>query len=213
MATSDSVVIPFIVFGNKSGPASYAAGGFELDLTAQLSFVRYLSMEIETVGSLPSDEYEVLLNRDTAGVFAPGKAVIRLLRDRYDKTTAGAVSGQPASVTVQAAKFAAANTTGSSHTHSIDHDHPSTVSSTPTAAGAGVDAALAQPAVAGHTHAIDVPNFVGSSTATTHTHDRSYEYAHGHSLGTVTDTAVSLVEVANATNLSTTTWRYLACGD
>lgn len=213
MSVSDSVSVPFIAYGNKSGPASYATGGFELDLTAQLSFVRYLSLEIETVGSLASDEYEVLLNRDTSGVFAPGKAVIRLLRDRYDKTTVGAVTGEPGSVSVRASKFATATTSGSSHTHSIDHDHPSTTSGTPTAAGSGVDAAAAAAAVAGHTHSVDVANFTGNSAATTHTHDRSWEYEHGHAVGTVTDTAVSLVEVANATNLSTTTWRYFAVGD
>lgn len=94
MITSDAVSVPFIVVGDKAGPASYATGGFLLDLSGSLSFVRYLSLEIETIGSLASDEYEVLLNRDTAGVFAPGKAVIRLLRDRYDRTTVGAVSGE-----------------------------------------------------------------------------------------------------------------------
>ena len=213
MSVSDIVTVPFIVYGNVSGPASYATGGFQLDLTASLSFIRYLSLEIETIGSLASDEYEVILNQDTTGTFAPGKATIKLLRDRYDKFSIGAVSGNPGGTTVQASKTATGTTTGSSHTHTIDHDHPSTTSSAPTAAGAGVDAAAAQPAVAGHTHTVDIAAFTGSSATGTHTHDRSFEYEHGHAIGTVTDTAVSLVEVANATNLSTTTWRYLAVGD
>lgn len=213
MSTSDTVTIPFIVYGNVSGPASYATGGFELDLTASLSFIRFLSLEIETIGALTSDEYEVILNRDDAGAFAPGVATVKLLRDRYDKTTLGNVSGQPGGVTVQASKTATGTTTGSGHTHTMNHDHPSTTSSVPTAVAPGVDAAAAMAAVDEHTHAVDIANFSGSTASATHTHDRSFEYEHGHAIGTVTDTAVSLTEVANATNLSTTTWRYMAVGD
>lgn len=214
MSVSDTVVIPFIVYGNKSGPASYATGGFELDLTASLSFIRYLSLEIETVGSLASDEYEVICNQDTTGAFAPGKATIRLLRDRYDKFSIGNVSGNPGGTTVQASKTATATTTGSSHTHTIDHDHPSTASSVSTAGGAAVDSgAGGATSMVNHTHTVDIPAFTGSSAAETHAHDRSFEYEHNHTVGTQTDTAASLVEVANATNLSTTTWRYYAVGD
>lgn len=213
MSVSDTVTVPFIIYGDVSGPASYATGGFQLDLTASLSFIRYLSLEIETIGSLASDEYEVILNQDTTGTFAPGKATIKLLRDRYDKFSIGAVSGNPGGTTVQASKTATGTTTGSSHTHTIDHDHPSTVSGSAVAGGAGVDAAAAAAAVAAHEHNVDISNFTGSSATGTHTHDRSFEYAHGHSVGTVTDTAVALTEVAAATNLSTTTWRYMAVGD
>ena len=214
MSTSDTVTIPFIVYGDKAGPASYATGGFELDLTASLSFVRFLSLEIETIGSLASDEYEVILNQDTSGVFAPGKATIKLLRDRYDKFSIGNVSGNPASTTVQASKTATGTTTGSGHTHTINHDHPDTASSVSTPSGAAVNAtAGATTSMVNHTHTVNLANFTGSSASETHTHDRSFEYEHAHSVGTVTDTAVALTEVANSTNLSTTTWRYYAVGD
>lgn len=210
----DTVTIPLIFTGNVSGPASYATGGFLLDLTASLSFVRFLSLEIETVGSLASDEYEVILNQDTTGAFAPGKATIKLLRDRYDKFSIGNVSGNPASTTVQASKTATGTTTGSAHSHSINHDHPSAETFSAIAGGTGVDSAVGAAAVVGHTHTIDIPAFTGtSSTSETHTHNRSFEYAHSHAVGTVTDTAVALTEVSAATNLSTTTLRYFALGD
>src|SRR3990167_2084443 len=170
---SDTVVIPFIVYGDKSGPASYSTGGFELDLTASLSFIRYLSLEIETIGSLASDEYEVVCNANSSGVFTPGVATIKLLRDRYDKFSIGNVSGNPASTTVQASKTTTATTTGSSHNHTIDHDHGSQNTGTPTAAGAGVDAVIGGPNIAGHIHSAHIAAFTGTSTREAHLQDGS----------------------------------------
>lgn len=213
MATTDTVTVPLVFTGNVSGPASYAAGGFLLDLTANMSFVRFLSLEIETRGSLLSDEYEITPNRDLAGVFSPGKAVVKLVVDRFDKFSIGNVTGKPSGVTVRAAKHAAGETTGSSHSHTIDHDHPNTTSSQPTAGGDGVGAAVGGIAIATHTHDVDIPNFTGSTPAGgLHTHDRSVEYDHNHAINN-TETDASIVEVTAGTNVSGTTWRYFAVGD
>ena len=212
MAVLDNINNVKASAGNISGPASYATGGFLLDLSATFSTLGSVELAIETLGSLMPVEYELTLNKDLSGVFAPGKAVIKLTRARYDKGTIGNVSGQPGGVTIQASKTATGTTTGSSHTHAIDHDHPSTTSATPTAGGTnGVNSALGQPAISTHTHDVDIAAFVGSSGASTHTHDRSFEYAHDHS-NTQTSTNNTATEVASTTDLSGTTWRYFAIG-
>lgn len=214
MAIQDTVTIPVLIAGNVSGPASYAAGGFLIDLTASVSFIRFLSVEIEVEGSIVSDEYEALCNRDLSGNFAPGKAVVKLLMDRYDKTTIGSVSGNPSGTTVQAALAQAATITGSSHGHGMNHDHPSATSSTPTAISGGVNAAVGgNPNMSGHSHAVDIPLFIGGTGLTEHTHQRAFEYEHSHSIGTVTETNATLTEVSAGTNLSTTTFRYFAVCD
>lgn len=208
----DVVTIPKIAVGNVSGPASYATGGFLHDLSASFAEIHFYKLTIETPGSLEAEDFEYLYNQDLSGNIAHGKVVIKINRDRYDKATTGNVTGEPGGVTVRASKFAAATTTGSGHSHTLDHDHPSATSGTPTAAGAGVDAAAAAAAVAGHTHTVDIPAFTGNTGSTgNHTHDRSFGYEHDHAF-TDAETNVSLVEVANATNLSTTTFRYLAVG-
>lgn len=212
MSVQDTVTVPNIVYGDKAGPASYATGGFELDLTADLEFLDFLSVEIETNGSLLPCRFRYTRNQDTTGAFAPGKAVIKIMREQYDKLTFGNVSGLPGGVTAQSGKFAAGTTTGSGHTHSIDHDHPSTTSSTPTPSGVGVATGIVDADLPElHTHDVDIANFTGSSASDTHTHDRSFEYDHDHGL-TETTTDTALTEVAAATNLSTTTLRYFAVG-
>lgn len=211
MSVQDTVTVPKIVYGNKSGPASYATGGFELDLTADFRFIDFLTVEIETNGSLVPSRFRYTRNQDTAGAFAPGKAVIKIMREQYDKLTFGNVSGLPGGVTAQSVKFAAATTTGSGHTHSIDHDHPSATSGTPNAAGGSVGAAIGGAAHSEHTHTVDIASLTGTSGSQTHTHDRSFEYDHDHSL-TETTTDTALAEVSATTNLSTSTLRYFAVG-
>lgn len=211
MAVIDNINNVKVSAGNVSGPASYATGGFELDLSATFSFLGSLELAVETLGSLMPVEYEITLNRNSSGAFAQGKAMIKLTRVRYDKATIGNVSGNPGGTTVQASKTATGTTTGSSHTHAIDHNHPSVTSSTPTAGGDGVNAAIGQPAISTHTHDVDLANFTGNSGSQTHTHDRSFEYDHNHS-NTQTSTNGTATEVASTTNLSTTTWRYFAIG-
>lgn len=207
----DTVTIPKIVVGNVSGPASYAAGGFELDLSASFAVLHFFKPVIETAGVLEAEEFEVGINQDTTGALSYGKVVIKIYRDRYDKFSIGAVSGLPAGTATQAAKFAAGTTTNSSHTHTIDHDHPATVSAAMTAAGGAVVSNAAGGAMELHTHSVNVPNFTGNSGANTHSHERSFEYEHSHSF-TDAETDISLVEVAAATDLSGVTFRYIAAG-
>lgn len=212
MSVSDSVTVPIVTYGNVSGPASYATGGFLLDLSATYSFIKFLSIEIETPGTILSDEYEIALNQDTTGAFAPGKAVIKLLVDKYDKMSVGNVSGNPASTTVEASKTATATTTGSSHNHTMNHDHPNTTSSTPTASGVGVATTVGGIAQTTHTHDVDVAAYTGNTSSDTHTHNRSFEYDHSH--GTTSGLSdITPVEPTVGTNFSTVTWRYFAVGD
>lgn len=214
MATSDTVYVPKMVAGNFSPPSSYTTGGVLLDLSADFSFLNALKLDVETLGVLMPVIQVHTYNSDLAGAFAQGKAVIKFMRCRYDKTTVGAVASLPGGVTAQSAKFAAGTTTGSSHTHSIDHDHPSTTSGVVIpqgGAGNNPDAAVGGPDLVGHTHTVDIAAFTGTSGAATHTHDRSFEYDHDHSI-TTTETAGVLTEVANGTDLSATVFRYLAYG-
>lgn len=212
MAVQDTINNKDVATGNVSGPASYAAGGFVLDLSATFSTLEFLEMAVTTIGpNLPSFHLEIALNRDATG-FAQGKALIKVMRDRYDKATAGNVSGEPGGVSVRAAKFATGETTGSAHTHSIDHDHPITTSSTPVAGGNGVNSGVGGIAIADHTHDVDVAAFAGSTPSDgTHTHDRSFEYDHNHSVTNVQTTSTS-VEITAGTDLSGTTWRFLGVG-
>lgn len=212
MPVSDTVHNKKIQTGNVSGPASYAAGGFVLDLSASLSTLEFLELSITTNGpNLPIHHIEIRTNQDGTG-FAPGKALIKIMRDRYDKASAGNVTGQPGGVTVQAAKAATAISAGSAHVHSISHDHPATDSSEPVAGGNGVNAAVGGVAIASHVHSVDIPAFSGNTPSDgAHTHDRSFEYQHGHSVST-TETDSASVEMTPGVDLSGTTWRFLGVG-
>lgn len=213
MATKDLVTIPKIVIGSVSPPSSYATGGFLLDLSASFVNLGAVRLSVETTGSLPPSHWQILYNQDTTGAQAYGKCVIKLMRHRYDKASIGAVSGNPSGTNVQAALFAAGTTTGSSHTHSQNHDHASiTIGPAVTAGAPGVDAAAGQPATATHTHTADPPAFVGNTGASTHTHNRAFMYEHNHSFTETANTDVTVTEVAATTNLSTTVFRYMAVG-
>lgn len=210
-AIQDTVTIPKIVGGSVSGPASYATGGFLLDLSATFSFLRFLSIEITTFSGLECDDYEIALNQNTSGVFSPGQAVIKLLNHPYDKFSVGNVTGNPGGTAVQAALFAAGTTTGSSHVHDMTHGH-SGVSSTPVPSGGGVATNVGGDAHSAHTHDVLVPDFAGNTGAATHTHNRDYEYDHVHSR-TNTETTITPVEVGAGTNISSVAWKYFAVGD
>lgn len=216
MAVQDTVTIPKYHTQDLTGPASYASPGIVVDMSTTFAFLRYVEPAITTVGNLPPCKYEITLN-DNQGTYAMGKATIKLMRDRYDKQANGAgemdITGKPSGVTVRTVKFATAESTNSPHTHSIDHDHPSATSGTPTAGGDGVNAALGLPAISTHTHTVDVAAFTGSTPSSgQHTHDRSFEYDHNHSV-TTTSTRMTATEISNGTNLSTTVWKLLVIGD
>lgn len=212
MATTDTINNKKIDTGNVSGPASYSAGGFVVDLSSVFSTLEFIELSVTTIGAnLPPFHLEIQPNRDSSG-FSQGKALVKVMRDRYDKATVGVVSGNPGGTSVQAAKAATANTTGSSHSHSIDHDHPQTTSSTPVSGGNGVNSAVGQPGISDHVHLVDVAAFVGNTPSDgTHAHDRSFEYDHNHSV-TNTETTSASVEITAGTNLSGTTWRYFGVG-
>jgi hypothetical protein len=209
-AILDTVTIPIIATGSVTGPASYVTGGFLVDLSASFSFLRFLSIYDEA--GTTADDIEVILNQDTTGAFAPGKAVVKVMRDRFDKATIGNVSGQPSGVTVRASKFATGETPPSGHFHNIDHDHPSATSSAPVSGGGGVDAVALGSNIYTHVHSVDLDPFSGTTPAGGgHTHDRSFEYHHKHSFS-VTETNATIVEYSAGTNLALN-WRYFAVGD
>lgn len=156
-------------------------------------------------------DFEYDLNVDLTAAEAHGKAVIKIVRGRYDQATVGNVSGQPAGVTVRSAEAATATTTGSAHTHTMNHDHPSTTSGAATAGGSGVDTGGAF-AISAHTHAVDIANFTGSTASGTHTHNRRFEYDHIHSVSAPTVTDVAASEMASATDLRAVTLRIIAIG-
>lgn len=212
MAVKDTVLIPKVIFGNVSPPASYATGGFLLDLSASFTNLGAVRLSVETVGLISPHHLEIRYNVDATGAQAFGMCVIKIVRHMYDKATIGAVSGLPSGVTGQSILFAAGTTAGSSHTHSITHDHPAmTIGPAINAAGTGVDAAVGGDATATHTHTTDPPVFTGNSATGTHAHNRTTQYDHQHGL-TEASTDVTQTEVDAATNLSTTVFRYMAVG-
>lgn len=211
MATIDTVTRPKITYGDVTLPASYAAGGFAVDLSATVDFIQFYMIIVPAGSALGDVTFEYTYNQNLAG-FAIGQAKIKIMRNRYDEATMGAPTNLPASVTLQASKTATATTTGSAHTHTINHDHPLTTSGAPTAAGAGVDAGLGGALTTTHTHNVDIAAFTGSTPSDgTHTHDRSFEYEHSHG-NTQAATNTASVEVANGTSLSAITLRYMVVG-
>lgn len=205
--------VPFTTttVGNVSGPASYATGGFVLNLSATFPAALsalMLQLEVEDADLLP---HQLVVTRDSP---AAGQATIKVMRVRYDKATAiGNVSGQPAGVTVQAAS-GAPTATEAAHTHAVD------VPAFTGTSGAGQSAAIAP--VAGvninaaddatHTHPIDHDHASFSSAAgAAHAHVDDNIYEHQHGL-TDTQTDAAYAELAAGTDISTAVWRYLATG-
>lgn len=211
MATTDTITGLKAKVYSISGPASYATGGFAVSASADFSSILAIEPEITTRGSLPACDFEVANNVTTAGAESLGNGVIKIVTKTYDKATMGAVSGNPGGTTVQASKFAAATTTGSTHTHAIDHDHPATDSGAMIASGGAAAANAAGPALSTHTHSVDVAAFTGNSGTDGHTHDRSFEYQHSHSLSESTTDATA-TELTNGTDISTTTFTVTVYG-
>lgn len=194
------------------GPASYATGGFLMDASADFSWIGFVDVNTTTRGVLPSEEFEILLNKNLSSADAMGKAVVKIVIGRYDKADMGNVSGNPAGTTVRSVKFAAATTVGSAHTHTIDHNHPAVTSANETASGTlGLNLAAGGPDMRNHNHDFDISAFAGSSGSTTHNHDRSFEYGHTHAL-TIGGSNLTEVELANGTDISGTTFTIVVFG-
>lgn len=198
---------PRLRTGSQAGPASYSAGGFSFDTgLASVEFCR-LTNTVQGATLVPH-ELVVVMNSPS-----PGHVTVKVMRARYDKLSAvGNVSGQPGGVAVQGASGVASGAEAA-HTHSVTHDHPSTESAAsasgsvdPTTGLGGNTATLA------HTHFVDVPSIgVTSAGGSSHTHtdNNIYEHQHGN---TQTQTDAAFVELAAATNLSTSTWKWMAVG-
>lgn len=211
MAVKDTITGVKAKTYTVSGPASYATGGFLHDASADFSSIGFVKVNVSIRGPLPPCDYELLLNRDLSSVEAFGKAVIKVVRGRYDRATMGNPISLPAGTATQSALFAAGTTTGSSHTHTMNHDHPSTESGDYISGGGNANASVGQPPIASHTHTVDIANFTGSTTATTHSHVRAFEYDHSHTK-TVANVDLSVVELANGANISTTTFKVTVFG-
>lgn len=189
----------------KSGPASYATGGFEI--ATGLSSVAFIDLQLIDPGAnLPAHRFEITYNSPSAG-----SALVKIMVESYQKlpSTLGAVSGLPGGVTARATSGGTYDTT--SHTHAIDHNHPATAASAgPTGQNAATLAVALQPNVTTHTHTLDLPNFVANSVAeTAHTHTWNSLYQHQHTL-TNTETNVALAELTAGTDISGASWNWLA---
>lgn len=144
---------PKVLVGSIVGPASYAVGGFVIDLSASASQIDFLGIEVETIGpNLPP--CQLVIARNTP---ANGKATLKVLRHRYDRASLGDASAQnpPAGVSLAAAsgQTAAASTAtqndpdagvagpsvvAANHTHVVNHlyQHGHAVTQTQTDAAA-----------------------------------------------------------------------------
>lgn len=191
-----------------TGPSSYPAGGFVVDLDSTYSSLNALKLAVKTVGAnLPVAHYEVILNSP-----AMGQATVKVMRHRFDRvSTIGNVTNQPGGVAVQAAS-GQSSATEAAHTHSIAHDHPSFSSGINNSGGAQVLLNAVGPNLEQHTHTLDLPNFVGTSGAgAAHSHQDNSIYQHQHSISYV-ETNLDPVELTAGTNLSGTVWNILALG-
>ena len=199
----------WILFMSYTGPSSYTTGGFEIDLSNTFSSINSATVQVITQGAnLPACRYEYDLNAPLAG-----KITVKIMKRMYDKTTSvGAVSGQPAGVTVQAAS-GVASSSESTHTHTITHQHGAfnTGINQNNAGGQvllnAVGANLEQ-----HTHQMNMSNLVatsGAGGAHNHTDNSIYQHQHGE---TYTATNLTSTELANTTDLSGTKFSLLVSG-
>jgi hypothetical protein len=197
--------------GSTTGPASYATGGFVVDLSADFSSVDFFQLAIETVGAnLPPCHFEVTRNSPTNG-----KVTVKVMRHRYDRATVpqGGVGNAPTGVTVQTSKQ---NSDGESgHTHDTTIGALGTTNKTsgaPSATAAPTAGIASAPGTNTHTHTTDIDHTHGTKTSaagTSHNHGSSFLYDHSHTV-TQTETNAASVELGAGTNLSGTTLRWFA---
>lgn len=197
------------IIREQIGPSSYATGGFEVDLSAFLTSINYADLVVKkgARGVLPAVDVLPQLNSSSAG-----KVKFKLMRRRYNRVSSvGNVQGQPAGVTVQASS-GVASSSESSHTHAIDHNHASFASAAASTGAGQVLLDVLGPSLATHTHTLDLPNLTGTSGAgTAHNHTDNSIYQHQHAITQVA-TNLANVEIANATDLSATTFYLLVTG-
>jgi len=219
MSTTDTVVVPKIAVGSSftlSGwPSTYSTGGFVLDLTSKFAFLRFFDLAVDTNESSSGNSFRTYqLNVDSTGAYAPGKVLVKIFQWKYKKGSVSTITGNPSGTSVAGSATQAATTTGSSHNHSMDHNHPNTTSGTPSASGVGVATTVGGINLTTHTHDVDLPNFTGNTSSTTHTHQRSFEYKHSHPITTSANNLPVANELANGTSMvGSFVSSYLAIGD
>lgn len=188
----------------QNGTNSYPTGGFTI--TTSLSTLTYFDVRVKTPGAnLGQVVCDVTLNSPGAG-----QATVKLVRANYDKvTTIGSPTSLPSGVSNRSSSGGTVDTV--SHSHSIDHNHAATpASTTPSGASVNVLASAASPNVTTHTHTMDLPNHTGTSGAeAAHNHTFDVLYQHQQTL-TNTQTDLAGSELANGTDLSGTTFDFLA---
>lgn len=176
---------PRVLTGSVSGPNPYAAGGFDVDLSATFATISFFALSITTIGpNLPPVHYEYAL--DTPAV---GKVRVKIMRHRYDKVDAGnSATSQPGGVTL-------ATSSGQNVVSEAAHTHTQSALT-----------AQAVDAVGGAGNATRVS--VATGAGTSHTHAMNTLYQHTHA---ATQTDAASVELG-AVDLSGSTWRWLAVG-
>lgn len=181
-----------------------------IDLDATYSSLNSLDLVVKKGSrgaNLPAVRYEITLNSPSAG-----RATVKIMRKRYNKVTVvGNASGQPAGVTIQTVSGQSSGA-GGSHTHTYTHDHPSFSSGATNNSGGAVLLNAVGPNHSTHTHTLDIGSVSPTSGAeSAHAHVDNTIYQHAHSVTYTTSNLVS-VELANATDLSGTTWFICATG-
>jgi hypothetical protein len=153
--------------GNVSGPASYATGGFVLDLSGTFPTSLdglFLQLEVEDA-DLPPHFLVVTRNSPAAG-----QATIKVMRARYDRATVGDTSAQnaPAGVTIAGTS---GQVTGANQSAGINPV-------------AGVGGQAADDAT--HTHTNDILYEHGHDVTQTQTDNAAVELAAGTNIAAAT---------------------------
>jgi len=201
----------YAIFLQTAGPSSYPTGGFTLDLSATFSSLTFVAIAVKkgTRNNWGIGHEEITLNSP-----AVGQAKVKVLKHQQTRVSSwDSITGQPVGVTVQTTNNQA-GTSEAAHTHDATHSHVAANTAGPTAGGGGnVLLALGQN-MSTHVHSVTVPSLaVTTGAGTSHNHTDNNLYDHRHTITYDTAANVTEAELANATNLSTTTLLIMACGD
>lgn len=207
--TYPTIYNPKVRAGTISGPASYATGGFTFT-PGGFNKITFCRLSVVAEGTILTAKFSLTYNSPAAG-----QVNVKVLREQYDKisTIINAIT-PPSSVTIATSNNQTVSSTA--HTHTTTHNHAVTAASGTPSTGTG---AVLVDAVSGtnqsaHTHTVDPSNFGPGSSSNSHSHISNTLYQHQHGTGAQTTplTTLSAPEVANTTNLSTSTWSYLVIG-
>jgi len=189
-----------IEVGTFAGPASYTAGGFDVDLSARFTTLDRVLLILQVVGALGPRVFRVVLNTPDAGKFR-----VQSFRARFNQASLGDTSAQnpPAGVTLAGAS-GELTATEAAHLHgwgTLTSDGPS-ASVNPTAGVGGTVASNT------HQHTAGTGN---TGVGDAHAHATDVLYEHGHVV-TQAEADTVATEDAATTDLSGFTWGYIAIG-